>query len=108
MTDDPVHEQLARDRLGMISAWRTIDSAPRDGKQRLLNFGESVPGVLEVAAGLFVAGDDAESLGYTEYADDGGWLIYNVGSRGTDFYVVAFDEPIGWADMPLPTPPVTP
>lgn len=84
------------------AVWVAPSEAPLNAAG-LLHLGDSVPGLPHYMVGTRISSDEAEELGYREYAKYGGWLIWH--GRGDDFYVIAIEEPRGW--MPLTALPNT-
>lgn len=76
--------------------WRDMSSIPDSGPILLL-LGETIPGRFDVREGERCSAQEALDLGYEEFSDDGGWLIWN---SGADFYVIDLHEPIGWVPRP--------
>lgn len=82
-----------------MSAWQTIDSAPRDGTEIILRKGD------RVTAGAWIEWSKSEAefhgstgayLGQVEYDSGASWLSWDGGFRDDD-------EPTHW--QPLPSPP---
>lgn len=80
-----------------LPPWAPMSLAPRTGAEVLLLLGETIPDHMNVRAGSFVSGDEAEELGYREYAKYGAWIIWH---DAGNFYCIDVAEPFGW--LPLP------
>lgn len=73
------------------------ETAPRDGKPVLLRIGETIPDQPDWRVGTYLSGDDAEEMGYPEYAKYGGWLIWNT---ECDWFVIDVCEALAWFPLP--------
>jgi hypothetical protein len=71
---------------------------PRHIKTALLLLGESIPDLPYWIVGQRISGDEAEELGYREYAKYGGWMIWHL--RGDDWYIIDISEPTAWFPVP--------
>lgn len=80
-----------------MTEWLSMAQAPRTGEVLLL-LGETIPDHMDVRAGSFVPGNEADEMGYREYAKYGCWMIWNDAS---DWFCIDGSEPLGW--LPLPT-----
>jgi hypothetical protein len=78
-------------------------STAKPNTSGLLHLGESIPDLPHWMVGTRIIGEEAEELGYREFAKYGGWLIWH--GRADDFHVIDVDEPRGW--MPLDLLPST-
>ena len=75
--------------------WQPMETAPKEGLVMLL-LGNTIPDHPWVEIGRHQSGDDAEDLGYREFAKHGGWLIWD---SPDNFYLIDVKEPIYWAPL---------
>jgi hypothetical protein len=73
-----------------------MDSAPR-GQAILLLIGETIPDLPDWRVATYVSGDEAEEMGYREYAKYGGWMIWN---SDCDWFVIDVADGLAWIPVP--------
>jgi hypothetical protein len=76
-------------------------TARRDGREILLLLGETIPDHADARAGSFISGDEADELGWREYAKYGAWMIWN---DAGDWFCVDESDPLGWLPLPETMP----
>ena len=86
----------ARDIEGLVGDWRDMALAPRIGEILLL-LGETIPDHADARAGTYLSGDEADELGYREFAKYGCWMIWH---DAGDWFCVDESAPLSW--LPLP------
>ena len=84
-----------------VAVWQPMESAPRNGSEILLLLGTTIPDHADARAASFLAGDEADELGYREYAKYGAWMIWH---DAGDWFCVDECAPLGWLPLPVKMP----
>lgn len=72
--------------------WLPMESAVRTSGI-LVNLGETIPDTPDVRYATYIDGEYCRRVGYADFVDGGGWLVWNSGS---DFFVMSEDKIVGW------------